>query len=1066
MTNHSGYWPHFVDSMHPYLLPPPPPSGSGTSQPQPPPGVAYPTQPIGPAPVEVVHPAEPVSGSGATDCWHAPRFVPADAIETPTHVREGKGRTVVVSDVHIGNGGRTCWYQRPVHEPYLAAIFDYVVAHADVADPVTELVLLGDFFDFWTYPPDQHPPSMDEIVAANGPILGEKGKLREAVEALDGNVIFLRGNHDITVTQDDLDRLPMGDHRIRLADGLIEHRGVVLTHGHLFTMFNAPDVRYPDEVPVGHFVSRAIAHYLESTLAPGQTAADLRDQGSPYGFDLASFLPALGELLTSPSVADTLLTYIANRCSLSEDAPIRLADGSETTIAKAKQKYDGLWTIWVERHGGGQAGQTLAAKSAQADYDGTYMAWFAQKAAFEHGTRGVMTGHTHWPKEGIVNSRTCYVNCGFECPSAPDLAEGRTRVNFGVIASNGTPELWTVSDEGSSYCVKHDRTAPPDRTVFAPFEDFSCYVTIHNEGPDDLEKVSEQADNGFYVSAPPHRIAARETAQIWLQDLAGIHGAEGSVTYRHTGNHQTIEFSYGCPTGIFSNYASGGSSFVASSGAPPTANTPPGAVPSFGHPLFVDFTVTEVLDTAPGDWTPRSLLAHAVVAAGFSYDPRQDIIYSRMYPLQRHFGYGYGYDAAALAMNAIIDCEPIFFDYGGKSWMIELWKGQYGLETGCEIGVYNRAGGPSSAWYSILDATIGQRPGDPNPAHNRFFDCANDNELLRMSWTLYKNGSRLFSRGPERHWWLTGFKWGVISEPEELTMDISIECLDAAMTTAFTGALASMGYTGVQTIDNTVSFVFGAPKAPQPRASVPHVVAGVRAANQAIVTAYNSLGLTNNDPNTVGDQAAATIGTAFALYSDQFFASVLANLARQFGLSVEAAVRALTDAFGIAFDEAAQLVNNVGYTLSQWVAGIGNFIEDAFDFSCVVEISNRGGPFELIRNDYGIISGNWAVLPPERIPPGGIGRCWLKDPKPSTAGSEGWVTYRYVDGGGVTRLVRCTFADPTGWSQNVVTVSSPSFAFYTKSTNVNNAWSALNQQTPWGHPLFAAFSWAGLPPPI
>jgi hypothetical protein len=48
----------------------------------------------------------------------------------------------------------------------------------------------------------------------------------------------------------------------------------------------------------------------------------------------------------------------------------------------------------------------------------------------------------------------------------------------------------------------------------------------------------------------------------------------------------------------------------------------------------------------------------------------------------------------------------------------------------------------------------------------------------------------------------------------------------------------------------------------------------------------------------------------------------------------------------------------------------------------------------------------------------------------------------------------------------VVTVSSPSFAFYTKSTNVNDAWSALNQQTPWGHPLFAAFSWAGLPPPI
>ena len=71
-------------------------------------------------------------------------------------------------------------------------------------------------------------------------------------------------------------------------------------------------------------------------------------------------------------------------------------------------------------------------------------------------------------------------------------------------------------------------------------------------------------------------------------------------------------------------------------------------------------------DCTPGTWTPQSVLAFAVDAAGFLYDPRQDIIYSKMYPLQRHFGYAYGYDAAALAMNAIIDCEPIFFDYAGQ----------------------------------------------------------------------------------------------------------------------------------------------------------------------------------------------------------------------------------------------------------------------------------------------------------------------------------------------------------------------------------------------------------------
>src|SRR5205814_4865894 len=134
----------------------------------------------------------------------------------------GKTRTVVISDVHIGTNARTCWYQKSVHEPYLASVFDYIVAHASGVDqPVTKLVVLGDLFDFWTYPPDQQPPTIDDIIAANERILGRGGKLGEAVDALGGNVIYLRGNHDIGITQADLDRLPLGDHRMPLVDDVI-----------------------------------------------------------------------------------------------------------------------------------------------------------------------------------------------------------------------------------------------------------------------------------------------------------------------------------------------------------------------------------------------------------------------------------------------------------------------------------------------------------------------------------------------------------------------------------------------------------------------------------------------------------------------------------------------------------------------------------------------------------------------------------------------------------------------------------------------------------------------------
>ena len=118
-------------------------------------------------------------------------------------------------------------------------------------------------------------------------------------------------------------------------------------------------------------------------------------------------------------------------------------------------------------------------------------------------------------------------------------------------------------------------------------------------------------------------------------------------------------------------------------------------------------------------------------AAGFMYDPDQDIIYSRMDAFQRRLGYAFGYDAAALGMSMNLDCEPIFFDYDGKHWMIELWKGQYGLEVGCEIGVYTRPIGSSGLGYDLLDATVGQRPGDSIRSHNLFYDCASDADSCR-----------------------------------------------------------------------------------------------------------------------------------------------------------------------------------------------------------------------------------------------------------------------------------------------------------------------------------------------
>ena len=101
--------------------------------------------------------------------------------------------------------------------------------------------------------------------------------------------------------------------------------------------------------------------------------------------------------------------------------------------------------------------------------------------------------------------------------------------------------------------------------------------------------MGETAGNGYYVSHPPAKIAPGATGRLWLQDFAGLSGAEGGTTYATADGDTNLHFLYGCPTGIFPNYASGGSSFVASSGSPPAPLTAANAVPPYGHPLFVDF---------------------------------------------------------------------------------------------------------------------------------------------------------------------------------------------------------------------------------------------------------------------------------------------------------------------------------------------------------------------------------------------------------------------------------------------------------------------------------------------
>lgn len=509
-----------------------------------------------------------------------------------------KTQVVVLSDVHIGNGYETCWYQQGVHEPGLVAALKWVAQNADA---IQELLLLGDLVDFWTYPPEQTPPTMAEIIAANPHVLGPGGALAEAVAALPGAVTLMPGNHDITLTQADVDALSASvggtiafdTSPCRVLSGKSGQR-TVFAHGHYGTMFNAPDPSTQwAPLPIGHFVTRALAYKATQELTAGQTVADLAGWGdNGLGGEVATL--AITSFLAAPTataaslaiegISTKLLGTLAQVCDMSVDAPIVLPGGAQTTLRLAESAYNGLYERWVTQEGS----NTNAIRAARADYDGQWLTWWAQRLALQQSAQLVVCGHTHLPITSISPSPISYVNNGYECPSLPDAKT--TPMTFTVVdLEHATGTIFQIGPEGTTETPTIGALpAAPAPTLQRP--DYSCYVTITNATSATMNRTAlPDPQYGYYVVEPPETIAPGASATFWLEDNFGLAGTEGGVVYDNNKS-----FTYACPyVNVILNRNSAQSynnDFVAKSGEGGFGAQ--GSVPDSGQPLQVQFTAT------------------------------------------------------------------------------------------------------------------------------------------------------------------------------------------------------------------------------------------------------------------------------------------------------------------------------------------------------------------------------------------------------------------------------------------------------------------------------------------
>lgn len=160
---------------------------------------------------------------------------------------------------------------------------------------------------------------------------------------------------------------------------------------------------------------------------------------------------------------------------------------------------------------------------------------------------------------------------------------------------------------------------------------------------------------------------------------------------------------------------------------------------------------------------------------GFFYIEEKGIFTSRQDAWQREMGYEALYDKAAPGANMVIDAWPVYFDYEGRTWLIEFWKGQYGINTGGEVGIYHAKDIVPPYFYP--------------EAH---FEAADGSEIPYIACRLERKEKEVYELCAG-HWWLTGFCMGTFSKPSDLRMMTTITFETPAMAQAFFEGLLKTG---------------------------------------------------------------------------------------------------------------------------------------------------------------------------------------------------------------------------------------------------------------------------------
>lgn len=175
-----------------------------------------------------------------------------------------------------------------------------------------------------------------------------------------------------------------------------------------------------------------------------------------------------------------------------------------------------------------------------------------------------------------------------------------------------------------------------------------------------------------------------------------------------------------------------------------------------------------VFNTKTGNVTNKD--GSGLVKTGFNFDLSEMLVYATINCWMREYGFCLFYDIVAGMLPVFFnyDTRRLKFEYNDLEYMIQIWKGNYNIANGGEVGIYCR----------------------DKIKFGSYYDSANDEQMLEMSMQILHGDKVLVDEGPMLHWWINGFNLSNrMYLPESLTMKFSVVMTDKEMLEAFCNAI-------------------------------------------------------------------------------------------------------------------------------------------------------------------------------------------------------------------------------------------------------------------------------------